>query len=531
MSIGAHSLSGLVCLWLCLAAAAAPPPPPAYAGDAQRADSLLRTGKPEDALAPILAAHAAGMPEDSLYWMLSEAAWRKGAIDTAMGFNLAIRTPAAGPFRDSVLSQRYRLYVAAGLSRDAGALRDSLPRRPTAENRRPLRVTARMGSGWFGEQNDSAHIGPFGLGIADTAFRGYEHRIHAGLEAPLGRGGEVSWTAGLELQGVKSYAKDSLDSRLGATLREEGWLLPGLSLGAGAGGGQVTGSGWVGSCKGEAAWISLSGEGFTMLSAGLESEWDEEGRDRFQVAWLAWYRDATLRSGRGFSVSASLSGFRSDPIRDQSPFRVFYVDDVRAAAPKHFSDPAYSQAITPSSPRLAFQAYTQDHGSTAPTSRAPQSFLAFSPQATYALPLPGRLTSELTMALSGSWYPEPYLRDFAALPAGAPADLPIRPARDTVFGFARNQADGREYAAFLNQVSGGYEEHYADTPLRRERRTRLEGQGSAQVTLRRPFGGWGSLSLSALAKRYLSNLGDATPIWIPEWDAGVSLQWNGVWQW
>jgi hypothetical protein len=516
---------------LCLSAAAAPPPPPAYAGDAQRGDSLLRAGKPEEALAPILAAHAAGMPEDSLYWMLSETAWRKGAIDTAMGFNLAIRTPAPGEFRDSVLTQRYRLYSASGLTRDAEGLRDSLPRGAAAGSKRPLRVTARMGSGWFGERNDSAHIGPFGLGLPDTAFRGYEHRFHAGLEAPLGRGGEISWTAGLEMQGVKSYAKDSLDSRLGATLREAGWIHPGLSLGAGIGGGQVTGSGWVGSCKGDASWLAISPEGFTMLSAGLESEWDEEGRDRFQVAWLAWYRDGTLRTGRGFTASASVSGFRSDPIRDQSPFRIFYVDDVRAAEPKHYSDPAYSQAITPASRKLAFQAYTEDHGSTTASSRAPQSFLAFSPQATYALPLPGKLISELTVSLSGSWYPEPYLRDYAVLPAGASADLPLRAAKDTVFGFARNQADGREYAAYLNQVSGGYEEHYADAPLRRERRTRLEGQGSTQVTLRRPFGGWGTLSLSALAKRYVSNLGSAAPIWIPAWDLGISLQWNGAWQW
>jgi hypothetical protein len=293
----------------------------------------------------------------------------------------------------------------------------------------------------------------------------------------------------------------------------------------------------VGTCKGDLSWLSFAAEGFTLLSAGLESEWDEEDRDRYQVAWLAWYRDGTARSGRGFSFSASASGFRSDPLRDQNKFRIFYVDDVRAAQPKHYSDPAYARAITPTSSRLAFQAYTANNDSMATSSRAPQSFLSFSPQATYSLPLPGKFISEATLSLSGSWYPEPYLLDQATLPAGAPADLPFRAlrdtsrARDTVFGFARSQADGREYATFLNLVSGGYEEHYADKPLRRERRTRLEGQGSAQVTLRRPFGSWGSLSLSAMGKRYVSNLGGAAPIWIPAWDKAISLQWNGAWQW
>lgn len=529
MLIGAHRLYGL--LLLCLVAVSAEPPPePAYTRDAARADSLLRSGKPEEALAPILAAHAAGMPEDSLYWMLSEAAWRKGALDTAMGFNLAIRTPAGQPFRDSVLRQRYRLYTSAGLARDAEALRDSLPHGVPGKSRRPVRVTARLGSGWYAERNDSARLAPFGdpVGYAPS---GLEHRLGAGIAAPIARSGSVDWIAELDVQGLKSYAKDSIDSRASATLREEGWLTPGLSMGAGAGGGRITGSGWVGDCKGEASWLSLNQGGFTMITAGVESEWDGEGRSRYQTAWLAWYRDNSLRTGRGFSFSASLSGFRSDPLAEASETRLIYVDDVRAAAPGHYSDSAFAKPINPPSKKLDYQFYTQNPDSTEVSSRSPQSFLSFSPQATYAWPLPGKLAAEITLALSGSWYPEPYSRDYAAVPPGSPTSLPAGAQDTAVLVLARNRADGREYAAFLHQVNGGFEEKYGAVPLRRERRTRLEGQGSAQVTLRRAFGRWGNLSLTAVAKRYASNLEDASPIWIPAWDAGVSLQWNGAWEW
>jgi hypothetical protein len=530
MMIRAHRLYGFLLLSL-VAVSAAPPSDPPYGRDAARADSLLRSGKPEEALAPIMAAHAAGMPEDSLYWLLSEAAWRKGALDTAMGFNLAIRTPANGPFRDSVLGQRFRLYSAAGLARDAEALRDSLPRSLSAKGRkRPLRVTARLGSGWFAERNDPARLAPFGDPVGYSPG-GLEHRMSAGIDAPFARSGGVEWIAGLEAQGLKSYAKDSIDSRANATLREEGWLLPGLSIGAGAGGGRVTGSGWVGDCKGEASWLSLNPGGFTMMAAGVESEWDEEGRNRYQTAWLAWYRDQSLRTGRGFSFSAGFSAFRSDPIADASKAGRLYVDDVRSAAPVHYSDSAYANPIKPPSKKLAYQFYTGIPDSTEVSSRAPQSFLSFSPQATYAWPLPGKLMAEFTLGLSGSWYPQPYLRDYAPVPAGAPTSLPTASEDSAVLVLARSRSDGREYAAYLHQVSGGFEELYGPSPLRREKRTRLDGQGNAQATLRRAFGGWGTLSLAAMAKRYVSNMENASPIWIPTWDAGISLQWNGAWEW
>jgi hypothetical protein len=207
------------------------------------------------------------------------------------------------------------------------------------------------------------------------------------------------------------------------------------------------------------------------------------------------------------------------------------VDDVRAAAPGHYSDSAFAKPINPPSKKLGYQFYTQNPDSTEVSSRSPQSFLSFSPQATYAWPLPGKLAAEITLALSGSWYPEPYSRDYAPVPPGAPTSLPAGAQDTAVLVLARNRADGREYAAFLHQVNGGFEEKYGAVPLRRERRTRLEGQGSAQVTLRRAFGPWGNLSLTAVAKRYASNLEDASPIWIPAWDAGVSLQWNGAWEW
>ena len=351
--------------------------------------------------------------------------------------------------------------------------------------------------------------------------------LGGGFEGPIAGTGSVDWIAGLEMQGVKSYAKDSIDSRASATLREEGWLLPGLSLGAAAGGGKVTGSGWVGACKGEASWLSLKPGGFTMISAGIESEWDEEGRSRYQTGWLAWYRDQSLRTGRGFNYSASLSGFRSDPIIEKSTEGVVYVDDIHAASPRHYADSSYDSLLSDS--KLTKSGLYKSHQDPRETSsRSPQSFLSFSPQAAYAAPLPGKLAAEISLSISGSWYPQAYRRDHAPLPAddGAAGD------RSQVFrGLARSRADGREYAVIMETLDGAFRERFGAEPIQSEERIRLEGQGTVQATLRRAFGGWGTLALAAMAKRYASNLGNASPIWIPAWDAGISLQWNGAWEW
>lgn len=507
-----------------LARPAAPAGSAGYLRDAARGDSLVRAGRTEEAIASILAAHTAGMSDDSLYWMLSEASRRKGALDTALGFNLAARTPAPGPFRDSVLIQRLRLYAAAGLFRDAAALRDSLPPSLRGADRRPKRLTARAGTGWFQECNARAAAPPFGEPIPGYADSGAEHRLQADLEAPFAHAAGADWIAGFETQGIKSYAKDSVDARLALTLREEGWLLPGLAFGLGAGGGRVTGSGWVGSCKGEGYWLSLGPDGFAMITGGVEAEWDENGRQRYLTGWLAWYRDASAGSGRGFSYSAGLSGFRSGPITQASSVPLIFVDDPRQASPTHYTDSTYDSAIA-ASPLTANARYTdpRNRGTRSVSSRAPQSFLAFSPQAAYTLPLPGKFAAEFSLALTGAWYPEAYRRDYAPLPSVSLADTSLK-------GLARSRADGGEYAVLLSPAAGQLE-HYGAVPLRREERVRLEGQGSAQVTLRRAFGGWGALSLAALAKRYISNLGNAAPVWIPEWDAGISLQWNGAWEW
>jgi hypothetical protein len=519
-----RSLAGLILAANVLEAQAPPPEAKApYAALVERGQRELGAARPDSALRPFLDAHTAGMPRDSLYYFLAEIAWRKTALDTAMGFNLAIGTPPPGTFRDSVLSQRLRVYAASGLDRDAAAVRDSLPTRWSARSRAPLRVSGRLGTGYFGEEDYHALAYPFAADLGGYRPEGWQHRTRGAFDAPLFRSGVTAWRAGIELQAVKSYAKDSLDYRAGATLKAEGIGLDGLSMGVTAEGGKVTGSGWVGACKWETGWLSLGAGGITVVTGGVESEWDQHGRDRFQSAWLTWYRDRSLGSGRGFNYSLSLSGLRLDAIAESSQWREMYVDDVSKPKPTHYRDGTYADSLSGAG-IAGFSRYVSNTGARVSSSRSTQSYLALLPAAGYSLPVGGKVIAEASLSFSGAWYPDTYRWEPAPRP---PAAL----TTDSFQGLALNRADGREYAAYLIQGNGGFQEAYGAKPMEASSRVRLDGQAGAELSLRRPFAGWGALACAALAKKGLSTLGGVAPIWIPSWDWGASLTWNGDWEW
>lgn len=511
---------------------AATPSPDASPGEAAKgaADPLARglewiaAGEPDSALGPILRAHSAGMPKDSLYYFLAEIARRKTALDTAMGFNLAIGTPGPGVFRDSVLVQRYRIFTASGLAEDAAALRDSLAAYPEpAPGRRRNRLSARLGSGFFRESNHPAFAYPFATDLGGYDPEGWQHRARGGFEFPIAGGPRVEWTGGVDAQALKSYAKDSVDYRMGATLRagqagREGW-----SAGLGTEAGRITGSGWVGACKAEAGWLSLRPGGLLLIMGGVASEWDGQGRQRFLSAWLTGFRDATSGSGRGFTAILSFSGLRLDAILESTSHREIYVDDVSKPSPTHYQSSDYSDSL-PATGRSAFARYVSAAGAITTSSRSPQSCLTAAPSLGYALPLGGGVIAELTLSASGSWFPAQYRWQQAPLPQGSPATGDFR-------GFARNRADGKEYAAYLIQENGGFREAYGAAPLESRKQVRLDGQGEAEFALRRSFAGWGALIASVGARKNASTLEGTAPIWIPSWYAGAGLRWSGEWGW
>ncbi len=485
----------------------------------------LQGNHSDSAVECFMEARDLGMSKDSLYYFLAESARLKLAYDTALTFNLSIVTPAAGPFRNAVWNQRYVLYVQAGLRRDAEALADSFPVPKVGVRARAQTFDFRVSSGYFREDNYPVHELPFGQDLSPPFLsKGWQFRNRAAWIRPLPISSATPISAGFAYDAMKSYAKDSLDYRMGLSLKADRIILDSLSLAVSAEGGQVSGTGWVTAYKLEAAYLSFSGTGITFLQGGYESEWTGSWGRRFEGLWISLYRDLSLTTGRGFNFSLSASGIRVGALRESNNQPVMYVDDVTKAKPVHFRDGNFQDTL-PGQGISTYLQYTSAVGSRTIAGDAPQSFLAVLPNLGYAFTLPGKLTCELATSNALNFFPEAYTWQDAPVPVG------VSPTSVRFHGLALNRADGRYYAAYMTIINGGFTETYATVPMREKRTFRVDSQAGADLSLRRRFNRWGSLAAGGTIKKNWSTLGTGAVIPIPDWDAGISLTWNRSWEW
>lgn len=504
----------------------APPDAPVagYRSYARMGVEALRENKSDSALEWFMEAGRLGMSRDSLCYFLAETALLHSAYDTAMAFNLSIPSPASGPFRESVLGQRYRLYVKAGLTRDAAGVADSMGSKPGLPASRKRELDLMLSSGYFREDDYAAGIYPFGGSLAGYRFAGSQFRQRGRLLWPLPISGARPVSGGFRYDVSKSYAKDSLDFRAGVELKADNLPLDSISITAAADIGKVSGAGLISAYKIESSFLSLSGTGITLIQGGLESEWNDAWESRFGGFWVSWYRDRSLASGRGFNFSLSASGILVDPIREGSLQKVMYVDDVSKSRPTHYRDGTYQDTI-PSRGISTFIQYTSNTGAETYGSVSTQAFVTVLPTLGYSFPLPGSLSGEVGGCYVLTVYPQSYRWTEAAWPDGLSASA------GDFRGLALNRADGKRYAAVLVQENGGFREYYGASPEKAMERTRIDQQLGADLSLRRKFGKWGGLSLEAQAKRNWSTLAGIAPIWIPDWDWGASLVWRLGWSW
>lgn len=499
-------------------------PPGSYQAAASAGVAALRAGQSDSALDLFMEANRLGMSRDSLYFFLAEAAFSHSAYDTSLAFNLAIGTPGKGPLRDSVLRQRFRVYLKAGLDQDAAAIADSLDAKPLPPSRRAREFNLRFSSGYFREDDYPATWYPFGADLGGFRSEGAQFRNRAQLLWPLFKTGTAPWSGGVEYDVIKSYAKDSLDYRAGLMLKADDLLLDSLSLSASAEVGNVTGTGLVSSYKFESSFLSFSREGITMIQGGVESEWTDAWENRFSGFWVSFYRDQSLAAGMGINYSLSVSGIAVAPIRESAPQKVMYVDDVGKENPAHFRDSTFQDTL-PAKSISTFIQYTSNTGVDASTTVSPQGFVTVLPNLGYSFPLPFSLAGEIGAHYAFTVFPEPYTWPTAPLPDGTAE------AAGDFRGLALNQADGKRYAALLVRRNGGFLESYGPAPLRHSERVRVDQRAGADLSLRRRLARWGTLALDGTFSRNWSTVSGIAPIWIPKWEMGAALKWSKGWKW
>lgn len=463
-------------------------------------------------------AYRKGMPLDSLYYRLAGQALGGLAFDTAMVFNLSIPTPKPGPFRDSVLSQRYRLYLLAGLSGDAAALKDSLPASALpVPPRRKAEWTVRSGGGYYHEDQGIARNYPSGAEAPGVDTGGWLASSHGSLGLPLPSPDALPLVLDLGYDLVKTYYKDSLDYRAGAGLRTER-ILDGLSAGISAEAGRLSGVGAVTAWQGDLTWIAPLGSGWWLGHAGYGSEWEGFRDNRYHAAWISLLREWSFN--RGFSLQASLSGTMSlqEPFQVPGMGKVIFVDDVSKSQPVHFRDRTFQDTVPRGSPITAFLRYSEARDSTA--FRCSQDVFTVRPGIALGLPAAAGFRTELGLSYAFAWYPEEYSWLEDRDPEPVPGDsVEFR-------GYALNRADGRHYRAFMDSRSGGFDEYYGTVPLRERSLPRRDHRLGAGITVSRRTLSWGEFRFEAEAERTFSSLEGISPVWIPEWEYGATLRWS-----
>lgn len=482
--------------------------------DAQQADSARDF---------FLSAYQEGMSADSLYYFLSEVANRKLAYDTAMVFNLSIRALKDESFRQAVMQQRYRLYVQVGLKKEADAVLDSMTVKPLAP-RRPKELRWRLGAGYFLENNHAARDYPFGIDLGGYLSEGWQFRNQAELLWPLPSLLENTWNLGFTADAIKSYAKDSLDYRGGLLIRNRGFFSDSLAITLSGQFGQITGYGFVSSYKLETAYLVFTAKGLSLLQAGYESERDKSWRNRFEGLWFSLYHDRAIRKGHGFNFALTGSWIRIEPTEERTNLKVMYVDDVSKTKPTHFQNQDFRDSL-PGNGITTFLRYISATGSYESVSRSPQGLAMLIPSMGYTVALPWKISGDISGSYAAAYYPQPY--------AWQEVDDPPQfdKTSSDFHGLAMNRADGKLYSAVLAQQSGGFQEYYGSTPLREQNFHRLDQQLGINLSLRRPWPRLGIFSLEGITKRNWSNLEKRSPIWIPNWNFGVSLNWNRNWEW
>lgn len=463
-------------------------------------------------------AYRKGMSLDSLYFLLAAEASANLAYDTAMAFNLSIAAPVEGSFRDSVLSQRYRLYRVAGLTEDADRLRDSLTilsRSPEA--RRRIGWDLRLGAGYRFEDQGSARSYPSGAEVPGIDSGGMILRTSGGTAIPLPSPRRLPLALGLGYDLAKSYYKDSLDYRAEASLQAER-LLDQFSMGLAVEAGSIAGVGAVMAYQGDLTWIKPVRSGWWLGHAGYESEWEGFRDKRYDAAWATLLRE--WDGSGGFSFQGSLSGTMAllEPFLVPGMGKVMFVDEVGKAQPTHYRDRTFTDTIPKPSRLVGFTPYAEAIDSI--PFPCPQDVFTLRPRFAVGFQAPGGFRAEWGTSYAFAWFSGAYswmeTRGSETVPG------------DTVEfrGFALNRADGRYYRAYMDSRSGGFDEIYGTIPMLERREYRHDHRVGTDLAVARKLGAWGELRLEADMERTFSNLSGIAPLWIPEWEYGASLRWT-----
>jgi hypothetical protein len=460
--------------------------------------------------------------EDSLHYLLGERTFERQRFDSALSHHLAVRLPAPGPFRDTLLAQRSRIFArvwpaavpltvkegdaAKGVySRDRLSM-DSLSGTPKPE------FAWGMGTSHSRSRFRTGFWQPDGWKGVDFEERYWMYNTYARQSWPLSiRSNALILAANVDQSTAGGFS--TFDAALEAHV-QEGIL---ADLAVMVSGGRRRSLEWGAyqsyDLLASKAWYFESvGMG---LQAGFSREWSAEGQRMNDNGWVALRRDIMLESGNTLGISLNGAFEGQDPYYDRITTSVLYVDDVSKERPTHFRTQDFRDTLHGHAGDALGQ-FARHAGAFQLAMVTPRSYLSLSPALQYGFSLPAGFG-----AMAGVSYALDSYRESAWDWVPTPDSMDL--ANAGLVGLAFNRADGRYYAAALVEEDGVLRESYGALPLQNRKAKRLDQRVGFTLDVWRSLPHGYTLALESSAGFGWTNMAVASPIGSQPWQWSLSF--------
>ena len=470
---------------------------------------------------------AAGISDDSLYYLWAEIFLSKGVLDTALALNYSIPVSDTNTLFKKVLEQRYAIYTTLGWKKEAEALLDSLDiKRPGRWRRLVPEGMIYLSGGAYYESSTTDKNYPYtrttdstedlinGNGIAS---------IRVGWHLPTGKkqgvrfGGKLRYAGSrFSVANTTAHLNDSADASVGAYLHYSLFsdrLLAGYTFNR---------------KKDFLATRSFLHQFFLRYAflmkkwlGSVEAGYNYEAPLKEHFYYMMNYWDRLIDKKNSVSFTLFLSGMTAEELVINSSLQYLYVKDNRI-----YTDATFTYPV-PTTQNLNFINRTSVDSVfdwLPVTMSIPQSFLSVNPHTRYEYKLNRRFSFGAGLGYNFTWYKELYSWMDFSHDNFKEANIPDQYGNKQYAAY--NQNDSNYYWIRLIPIISG-ETLLDSIPMsfHRIRKRRVDQSLSLNLFFKSDFGKLGDLMVDFTVRRNFSSLMKSAPVDIQRWYGEMMLTW------
>ncbi|MBN2035972.1 MAG: hypothetical protein JW768_04450 [Chitinispirillaceae bacterium] len=496
----------------------------------QKVLSALSAGEVDSAFIFLEAAVQEGLPEDSLYYLWAEIYIARGSLDTALALSIAGQRIGDGPLTASLMTQRYNIYLALGLKKDADDLLDTIMKSTPPVKTVLPRILVNMGYGPNQRNSLERQPYPFINEISipeEIPNKGLDLSLNSSWFLPLkngvilvpGLGG--SFTNGVERTEI---SRDSGNIALDLSLDLKN-IWNRLSLGY-----QLQGR--LNMYKDQSVVNTVSLSRSAINSAGIlysslmySIEVGEERDVLYQAIWLMNYLSRHLTSNIDLNIMPLVTCFLTDDLNSYYSTSVMYIEDPNADTVRHYTDASCTQLIPIPDPlsMLSQMQLIRDYRAASDirtyAMNAPESYVGITPAAGLELSLPHGFSIEGTLKGMVNYYFKEH--EWTTL------SIPFSPfTYDSSSWLAYSHSDGNYY---LVEELGNIltaERYSGPLDIQHHKRRRIDFMIGGELLLEYKLWKLGTVGLNGYLKKYHSTLQNDLPVKMKElfYGGGISFR-------